>query len=291
MSTKAGQLHTVNDDRSFDDMEKKRDHILPAVAVNKDGVVAVTWYDRRESTDNLGWRVRVAASLDGGETFTASVPVSSQPNAYTSKIRWPLGTSARTDSTNAMVTMGLGLDLFFGSGGHTTGLVADANGVFHPVWVDNRTGVSQMWTAPVTIQGKAVENGSAELAELENISRKVGVDLRYTSFDRATNTATAKIRIKNVSDETITGPLKMRVVGLSSGMGTPEILGAENGISGIGAVWDLTSILPNEGLPPDAYSEEQELTFRLSNLQPLKGGREYKGWMVSMQTRVLGKTK
>jgi hypothetical protein len=32
------------------------------------GVVVVAWYDRRESSDNMGWRIRAAASLDGGVT-------------------------------------------------------------------------------------------------------------------------------------------------------------------------------------------------------------------------------
>jgi hypothetical protein len=36
--------------------------------------------------------------------------------------------------------------------GDTAGLAADAGGVFHPVWIDNRTGVPQMWTATVKVQ-------------------------------------------------------------------------------------------------------------------------------------------
>src|SRR5207302_3639106 len=46
----------VNDDRSPEKGGHGPDHLLPSVAVNKDGVVLVTWYDRRDAKDNLGWR-------------------------------------------------------------------------------------------------------------------------------------------------------------------------------------------------------------------------------------------
>src|SRR5207248_1712158 len=68
----------VNDDRSPEEMGKGPDHILPSLAVNNAGVVLVTWYDRRDAQDNLGWRLRAAASLDGGEPFPASAPVASE---------------------------------------------------------------------------------------------------------------------------------------------------------------------------------------------------------------------
>src|ERR1051326_1937983 len=37
--------------------------------------------------------------------------------------------------------------------GDTSGLVADSAGAFHPVWIDNRSGWSQIWTAPVRVEG------------------------------------------------------------------------------------------------------------------------------------------
>ena len=279
----------VNDDRSFADKGKKRDHILPAVAVNKDGVVAVSWYDRRESQDNLGWRVRIAASLDGGETFSASVPVSSKPNAYTDDNHWPLAAQANSDSANASLTVSLSLANFFESGGHTTGLVADADGVFHPVWVDNRTGIGQLWTAPVTVQGRAVKNGSPDLAELENLSNRVALELTNNGYDRRSNTLRVTAQLKNVSQETISGPVKIRVVRLESQVGVLEILNTDNGERGIGAVWDLTSLLRNGVLLPDSMSAGRELEFRLSDLQPLKSGRDYQKVLVDFEARVLGR--
>jgi len=80
----------VNDDRSPEKGGRGPDHILPSIGVNKDGVVLITWYDRRDARDNLGWRLRAAASLDGGETFSESVPITDAANTYTASTPWIL---------------------------------------------------------------------------------------------------------------------------------------------------------------------------------------------------------
>src|ERR1051325_2793091 len=64
------------------------DHLQPSVAVNKDGVVGVAWLDRRQSKDNIGWRARFRASLDGGETWLPSVPVAEQATDPANPAHW-----------------------------------------------------------------------------------------------------------------------------------------------------------------------------------------------------------
>jgi hypothetical protein len=111
------------------------------IAINRDGVVAVSWYDGRE--DPRGYRgtfrcqrVFVTASLDGGRTFLPDVPVSSAENCpitprnNESGWRWP-------------------------AGGDYHGLAAAADGRFHLVWADSRDGLYQLRTATVTVDGKA----------------------------------------------------------------------------------------------------------------------------------------
>jgi hypothetical protein len=102
--------------------------LMPMVAVNRDGIVAVSWYDRRDNPDNLGYWPRLRASLDGGATWLESVRVSSEPNRLTAK------------------------DVHL-NGGDTAGLAADADGRFHLVWIDNRTGVAQAWASAVEVKG------------------------------------------------------------------------------------------------------------------------------------------
>lgn len=107
------------------------DDYMPEIAVNKNGVVGVQWYDRRDNPDNKGYYVRFAASLDGGDTWSPSVRVSEAPN-----------------SVPQNMSPGVHFSL---TGGDTAGLAPDSNGTFHSLWVDDRTGIQQVWTATVDV--------------------------------------------------------------------------------------------------------------------------------------------
>jgi hypothetical protein len=120
----------VNLSEQFDTEDVVLDYLayIPCVAVNNAGVVAVTWYDRRGLPGTggggsmKGWNLRMRVSRDGGATWAPSVQVTSKPSTG---------------------------DL---TGWHTAGLTADATGCFHPVWIDDRTGKPQLWTARVTLK-------------------------------------------------------------------------------------------------------------------------------------------
>lgn len=123
-------LDDDDDDAAGPRANARANNFMPAIAVNKRGVVGVSWYDRRDTPDNLGYCVRFAASLDGGKTWLPSVRVS---------------TAAHVDDKGDSRK----------NSGDTAGLAADAHGVFHPVWIDNRTGIPQMWTATVKVRGRS----------------------------------------------------------------------------------------------------------------------------------------
>ena len=118
----------VSDDAGALAPGDRPNNLMPMVAVNNRGIVGLSWYDRRDSPNNLSYMPRFAASLDGGATWLPSVAVSTSPNRLTPADKHL-------------------------NGGDTAGLAADARGVFHPLWIDNRTGVEQMWTATVTVRG------------------------------------------------------------------------------------------------------------------------------------------
>jgi hypothetical protein len=109
------------------------DGVLPVVAVNKAGVVAVSWYDSRGSRPGKPTcNVHLRASLDGGETWLPSVRVTDVASTF--ELRKP---------GSARIALG-----------DTAGLAADAAGGFHPVWIDGRTGVRQVFTATVRVKGR-----------------------------------------------------------------------------------------------------------------------------------------
>jgi len=290
---------TVNDDRPPTDRRNGPDHLLPAIGVNKAGVVLVTWYDRRESGDNMGWKVRTAASLDGGVTFTPSVVVSEAPNAFTSRTEWiqsapsVSGGGMRRTATGRPLSVGVSINSFLLSGGDTDGMAVGADDVFHAIWVDNRTGVSQLWTAPVTVRGSVQKHGAAELAELDDITDKVGLDAQSTGFDRSTGTVTFVARLRNTSTETVRAPVKVRVTSLTSQLGVPAVVGATNGAGTVGAIWDFSSLIPKNGLSPDSAAAPKTLTFRLSDIRGIRHARQSGGFasgLVRFDARVYGRT-
>ena len=107
---------------------------MPCVAVNKQGAVAVSWYDRRGLPPGTsGYQVRMRVSVDGGASWSPSVQL------------------------NEKVSKGSA-----GSLGDTAGLTADAAGNFHPVWIDDCTGTRQVWTATVRVKTNGGPSGAGE---------------------------------------------------------------------------------------------------------------------------------
>jgi len=111
----------------------------PAIAVNPEGVVGVSWYDGRNDRARYRGIYRCqqmffAASLDGGETFLDEIQVSTDlscpdtPDNGEAGRRWP-------------------------AGGDYHGLVALPDGRFRIMWADSRDGKYQLRTATVRVNG------------------------------------------------------------------------------------------------------------------------------------------
>ena len=102
-------------------------HSTPSVAVNRDGVVAVTWNDRRHDPADECFHHYVAVSVDGGRTFGEDSRISGTPTCPGSGSRWM-------------------------NGGETQGLAALPDGNFRVVWsVGSRDDLTP-WTAVVRMR-------------------------------------------------------------------------------------------------------------------------------------------
>ncbi len=249
---------------------------LPVVAVNKDGVVGVLWHDWRRNgpEDDTGYVIRFAASRDGGETFSPSVLVSDSRTPVHGHERWLLiamSQEARRyyagvprTGVRAVVARDHWME-----GGHTEGLAADADGVFHALWVDGRTGLHQVWTAPLIVRGPVARHGSSELAELDDVSRAVELELSGPAYDSATHLLTVMARLSNTSPDTLRSPIKVRALMVRSDVATVRVVGADNGAAGDGAVWTFTLASGEPGvLLPGGRTRPRTLRFQLSNVLP-----------------------
>lgn len=60
----------------------------PAIAVNRDGVVAITWNDRRDDPNFRCWQLYAAISTDDGEHFLPAQRLSRQQTCTNQPRNW-----------------------------------------------------------------------------------------------------------------------------------------------------------------------------------------------------------
>jgi hypothetical protein len=249
----------------------------PAIAVNRDGVVGVTWFDTRHSDGRSmahGYDQYFAASVDGGESFEAPVRVSSVTSM-------PFGAgnmrfipyTYRLDVDSMRVVL-LSAANTWGSGGDYMGLAADTDGVFHPLWTDSREGTFQLFSARVTVLGGRVRQ-EAPPRTSSNLTRRLKLMFESTSYNSTSRELEIAVRLKNISGHTVHGPFTVVVTGFVAGADetfgqrTPEILNASNGKTGSGATFEYVAASGSVNvLRPGAQSEP--ITWRLKLADPLQ---------------------
>ncbi|WP_299110673.1 sialidase family protein [uncultured Winogradskyella sp.] len=122
--------------------EKRIDHFetdwlskanVASVAINKDGVIGVSWVDSQHDKNQKAYDVYLAISKDGGESFQKPIRVTN------------VSSNPRTKKNGDVANKFIG-------GGHYLGLTAKANGSFQLIWSDSRDEVFQLQTCNVTIK-------------------------------------------------------------------------------------------------------------------------------------------
>ena len=108
----------------------------PAIAVNDEGVVGVTWNDRRADPSGRCFQAFFAASADGGATFRANERVSDA-------LTCPIGKDAGDPVES---------EFRFKNGGDTQGLVGLPGGGFHIAWINGSSGKMQLWSTAVSVE-------------------------------------------------------------------------------------------------------------------------------------------
>jgi hypothetical protein len=267
----------------------------PAVAVNKDGVVGVTWFDSREDKAGKQYHQYFAASTDGGDSFTKPVQVSSElsdpngrGNSQLSPMVWV------HEGTISLSTISAASR--WGSGGDYMGLAADKDGAFHPFWADARSGTFQVYTSRVAVEMPPKEDpskkaGAAAAAAAKPASPpplveaslvdKVEFVFDPTSWDPDKKQLSIPVRLKNVSSQPIYPPVKIEVSGFGfpeyendddkkrNAENAPTILNSSNGKGKEGAVVEMSgAIAGSDALQPGALTNP--VVFRLQLVDPTK---------------------
>jgi hypothetical protein len=235
----------LNDNLSSREGDPLDDRMLPVIEVNKNGVIGTAWYDRRNDGNRQCWELYFTSSSDGGQTFTPNARVSSQPScpppSYAPALRvhnLAVDPSVQDIPESEMSTMSLtersaaelaqqvrhARDRYFGEldhgrlevsfdnargtqPGHYMGLAADAEGVFHPLWISRRNGLDELFTTTVEVMHG---NADAEEASEADITRDILVLVGPASYNPANGTVTFDIQLRNTSDGIVRGPVRVR---------------------------------------------------------------------------------
>lgn len=153
------------------------DQFFPSIAVNPQGTLVITWYDRREDLDNQLTKYYMTVSKDGGDSFEKEFPVSTDASDFS-----VIGQS------NAN----------FGVGEYTQ--VVTTNSYAIPFWADGRgnDGNIEIFTSLIPI---GMNQTTTDVKEVGTLSEEFNVGNLYPN--PAKNVATLELLLKESSKVTI----------------------------------------------------------------------------------------
>lgn len=259
----------------------------PAIAVNRDGVVALTWNDRRDDPNGRCWRLYAAVSRDGGAHFMPAERLSVAPTCTQAPANWDtFGTAFNSDQTGeqlAHIQSSALVPTRFPMGGDTQGLAADATGVFHAAWINGETGVMQLWhtafrstAVPPRLAAPAAARSGAgvepsPLEGEEEVTRDIEFRITGTRLDFSQRTYALTVAIENTSGRPLRGPFRavMRhfLDPIDRGLGLADlaVANADDRGTGIGSTFTFGV---NGVLAPGARTKERTLTFTFTGGVP-----------------------
>ena len=290
--------------------------MTPVVSVNKDGVVGVAWYDYRDDPTHTCWKEYFTASMDGGETFLPNVAVSTQPSCPSKEAMLPsvyvwnvspdpddtLPTKEEVEHHPELQRLGeqqklsvaraiheeeqkrneSSIDINFAYDrnlwpGHYTGLTADQDGTFHVLWSDRRNApLQQIFTATVQVATHPdAQRPQLHEADVTKLVRLVGGPATY---DAANKTTTFELQVRNVSNQPVYGPLRVRItsIGSNSAGSTATIVNADSKASKDPPSWDFSKFLgSSERLAPGMISEAKRLIVRTNDATGLDASLQF----------------
>ncbi len=260
------------------------DQYQQMLTVNNKGVLGITWFDTRDEQNETHYNQYFSASIDGGKTFTDPVRISSKTSV-------PIAEGNKAVMAMEFQLHGtvapnlLSAAILYPDGGDYMGLTADTEGVFHPLWVDSRSGTFQIWSAPVRVQstkdGMTSAGNNAKDSKkhiVAAVTSRVKLVFDATHYDSNNSVLSIPVRIQNVSSQAIYGPITIeatvdqerieRKKAFGAEIQPLEILNATNGKSHNGAVFDYSNAMGDfDVLEPGAQTNA--LVWQLKVADPL----------------------
>jgi hypothetical protein len=204
------------------DVPERSAQFIPAIAVNRDGTVMVIWYDTRDSEGPDSYHLYATTSVDGGANFVPAVRVSTNASKAdtdgNTRQHAEIGRSVRvalagTQAEVWVTRRSINQSRYVGD---YVGLVADAGGVFHPVWVQTRDGTSHVYAAQLRVirGGEAISRCGSAAARTEPraLNSAIHPETDHAIHDATFASTTVPLRLRNVSKDTLCGPFAVSLM-------------------------------------------------------------------------------
>lgn len=187
---------------------------VPMLAVNREGVIGVAWFDGRMDREGKSYDVYFTASVDGGRTFLPSARVSTATSRPTTGLN-VLATARVGDSTpngERVIAMGSPFNRRAAGGDYST-MAVDAAGRFHPLWTDARSGTWQLYTSTIRIVPEQTMQRLASDRTRRCVVDSSQIQLVFgeSQWNAATNEMSMPVRLVNTSAATFVEPLSVKV--------------------------------------------------------------------------------
>jgi hypothetical protein len=258
------------------------------LAVNREGIVGIAWHDRRSYPDNLSYEMRFAASFDGGRSFMSSVPISAGIRSRWDNAQMPLSVrfSAESGETEAAAFSRPLVDADY------TGMAAAADGMFHPIWSDARSGIGQIWTAAIRVTADESLR-TLRVAGFSDVSNSVTITVLGARYLSATHDVLLDVALANHGQRAVVSP-KLYLMSVRSDLGYPSAVNADNKEISSGAIWTFTTNkLPAHSQSPIIvlrFHLDRPLPFNAQSTSPLEGGSgEDSARFITIKAKVLAR--
>jgi hypothetical protein len=279
------------------------------IALNRNGVLGVLWsWDAKQllfAASSDGGRtfhssVLVASHTVGEPSIDDAIPYNEWFLAESLAGR--AGKSPREFVDLEHLGLSVRLSKPFGLGDFS--LAADAKNIFHAVWAGLGANGIQLLTTRTIATGSAARPAAVgthtlltnvpaattctetreplnpplpvprpllKLAGQREVTQSFNLQIVRVEYTPTARTVSADVVLVNKGAEIARGPLSLFAVGLHSDYGAPVPLNA-SGLTGGQPFWDLSPVIPAEGLQPQASSKPLKLRFKLDHFRPVNTG-------------------
>jgi hypothetical protein len=233
----------------------------PAIAVNRQGVLAAMWQKKFRSGCWL-----FATSADDGKSLSSPKELGTcsedemKPSALNSDYLWTSFFQADPKNPNSTARINL-RNTRNADWRDVDAIGVTPDGEFHPVWIDAGKGSGEIRTAAVRVTPAAVLVADATKGMKDVTSQVAVLYGGDQSYDEKTGMLTLDVTIKNMSDQPLTGPFRLAVTSLYKSFGYANVANAENGATDAGSVWDIARSIPAGTLAPGASTRPFPLKF------------------------------